>query len=78
MKFIGIQNLTQVVAKGAAKLPEKKVGSMKNTGLEIGPAALGVNRTKCQNFFRPPTLTSDCFGFFKGTKMHSISFEIGI
>ena len=62
---MGISNevLCILVAQGAAKLPEVKVGDTKqNPRLEPGPDSSGADRAERQNFFfRPPTLT---FGSF--------------
>ena len=52
-----------LVAEGAAKLLEVKVGdTKKNLGLEPRPHSSGADNVEQQNFFfRPPTLT---FGSF--------------
>ena len=42
-----------IVAKGAAKLPEVKVGSKeKYRGLEPGPHSSGADQAEQQNFFQ--------------------------
>ena len=63
LKRLSYEVLFNLVAQGAAKIPEVKVGdTKKNLGLESGLHSNGADRAKRQNFFyKPPTLT---FGTF--------------
>ena len=46
-----------IIAQGAAKLPEVKVGSKeKNLGLEPGPHSSGADQAEKQNFFQTSKL----------------------
>ena len=51
-----------LIAQGAAKLPEVKVGDTKrNPGLNPRPHSSSADRAEQQNFFGSPTLTFSSF-----------------
>ena len=65
-----------LVAQGAAKLPEVKVGdTKKNLGLKPGPHSSGADQAEQRIFFRPSTLTFGNFAVSLAKTLHSISFE---
>ena len=56
--LLGLSNkvICILVAEGASKLPDFKIGGKKNPGLELRPHSSGADRAEWQNFFSDPQL----------------------